>query len=229
MTQAGALALTLRPAERPAHRHGPRRRRQRLRLQRPRRADQRRDLDARQSCTTSTSSATTWAASPARPRRSAARDRATATPTTPRDAWRPRPWTAPRRQLHLRRQRQPPHRDQPAAPSPPPTTTRTACSPTARRLHLRANGELRHRTTSGETTTYNYDAPVTSICRPARRQRIEYLVDGNNRRVGRKVDGVLVAGLALPGRPQADRRAGRQRRRRGDVRLRHPGRTCRTT
>jgi RHS repeat-associated protein len=55
-----------------------------------------------------------------------------------------------------------------------------------------ANGELSSRTTSGETTGYDYDAlgNLASVDLPDGTQ-ITYIVDGNNRRVGRKVDGIL--------------------------------------
>jgi RHS repeat-associated protein len=58
-----------------------------------------------------------------------------------------------------------------------------------------ANGELSSRTTSGETTGYDYDAlgNLASVNLPDGTQ-IAYVVDGNNRRVGRTVDGVLTHG-----------------------------------
>jgi YD repeat-containing protein len=61
-----------------------------------------------------------------------------------------------------------------------------------------ANGELESKTESGQTTTYEYDAfgnlhTVVLPTTPA--TTIEYLVDGKNRRVGKKVDDVLVQQL----------------------------------
>jgi RHS repeat-associated protein len=58
-----------------------------------------------------------------------------------------------------------------------------------------ANGELSSSTGGGQTTTYAYDAlgNLTAVDL-AGGTAIEYVVDGNNRRVGRKVDGVLVQG-----------------------------------
>ena len=59
-----------------------------------------------------------------------------------------------------------------------------------------ANGELLTKTTGGQTTTYNYDVlgNLVSVTLPGGSQ-IEYLIDGNNRRVGKKVNGVLVQGF----------------------------------
>jgi RHS repeat-associated protein len=60
------------------------------------------------------------------------------------------------------------------------------------------NGELQSKTESGQTTMYEYDAfgnlrTVVLPTTPA--TTIEYLVDGKNRRVGKKVDGALVQQL----------------------------------
>lgn len=59
-----------------------------------------------------------------------------------------------------------------------------------------ANGELLSQTTDGETTTYNYDVVgnLISVTQPDGTV-IEYLIDGQNRRVGKKVNGVLVQGF----------------------------------
>jgi len=70
-----------------------------------------------------------------------------------------------------------------------------------------ANGELAARTAGGQTTSYDYDE-VGNLIRvglPSGTQ-IEYLVDGRNRRVGKKVDGVLVQGFLYGGglRPVAE-------------------------
>jgi RHS repeat-associated protein len=54
------------------------------------------------------------------------------------------------------------------------------------------NGELATRTTGGQTTTYTYDAlgNLLSVALPDG-TTIAYLVDGENRRVGKRVNGVL--------------------------------------
>jgi RHS repeat-associated protein len=58
-----------------------------------------------------------------------------------------------------------------------------------------ANGELRTKTDSatGQTTTYTYDAlgNLTHVDLPGA-VTIDYVVDGNGRRVGKKINGVLV-------------------------------------
>ncbi len=55
-----------------------------------------------------------------------------------------------------------------------------------------ANGELLSKTTHGATTRYNYDVlgSLRSVQLPDGKQ-IEYVIDANGRRVGKKVDGVL--------------------------------------
>lgn len=55
-----------------------------------------------------------------------------------------------------------------------------------------ANGELKTKTSGGQTTQYNYDEPgnLTQVILPNGKQ-IDYLVDGQNRRVGKKENGVL--------------------------------------
>src|SRR5262249_47804434 len=61
-----------------------------------------------------------------------------------------------------------------------------------------ANGELQSKTDTAtrQTITYTYDAlgNLTAVKLPDGRQ-IEYLIDGQNRRIGKKVDGVLVQGF----------------------------------
>src|SRR5439155_1490702 len=59
-----------------------------------------------------------------------------------------------------------------------------------------ANGELQSTTTSGQTTTYQYDVlgNLKSVVGPTG-FTIEYLVDGQNRRIGKKVNGVLTQGF----------------------------------
>ena len=56
-----------------------------------------------------------------------------------------------------------------------------------------ANGELQSKTTSGQTTTYSYDAlgNLMNVNMPDGTQ-IEYLIDGLNRRIGKKVNGTVV-------------------------------------
>jgi len=59
-----------------------------------------------------------------------------------------------------------------------------------------ANGELESKTSGGQTTTYHYDVlgNLTSVTLPDGAQ-IDYLIDGQNRRVGKRVDGTLVQGF----------------------------------
>jgi RHS repeat-associated protein len=59
-----------------------------------------------------------------------------------------------------------------------------------------ANGELASKTEGAATTTYMYDAlgNLLHVGLPDG-TNIDYIVDGQNRRVGKKVDGVLVAGF----------------------------------
>jgi RHS repeat-associated protein len=63
-----------------------------------------------------------------------------------------------------------------------------------------ANGELLSKTANGQTTTYNYDVlgNLTSVSLPDG-TLIEYLVDGQNRRIGKKVNGSLVQGFLYQG------------------------------
>ena len=58
-----------------------------------------------------------------------------------------------------------------------------------------AHGELASRTTGGDTTEYDYDSlgNLISVDLPDGTQ-IDYIIDGNDRRVGRKVDGLLTQG-----------------------------------
>jgi RHS repeat-associated protein len=55
-----------------------------------------------------------------------------------------------------------------------------------------ANGDLQTATSGGEITTYGYDVfgNLTTVALPSG-STIEYVVDGQNRRIGKKVDGVL--------------------------------------
>ncbi|MBI3963156.1 MAG: RHS repeat-associated core domain-containing protein [Deinococcus sp.] len=59
-----------------------------------------------------------------------------------------------------------------------------------------ANGELQSKTVGGQTTTYQYDAlgNLMAVTLPNGRQ-ITYLVDGQNRRIGKQVNGPLVQGF----------------------------------
>jgi RHS repeat-associated protein len=59
-----------------------------------------------------------------------------------------------------------------------------------------ANGELQSTTTGGQTTTYQYDVlgNLKSVVGPTG-FTIEYVVDGQNRRIGKKVNGTLVQGF----------------------------------
>ncbi|MDE2179976.1 MAG: RHS repeat-associated core domain-containing protein [candidate division NC10 bacterium] len=59
-----------------------------------------------------------------------------------------------------------------------------------------ANGELATKTVGTNTTTYTYDelGNLTRVVLPGGAQ-IEYLIDGQNRRIGKKVGGVLTQGF----------------------------------
>ncbi len=59
----------------------------------------------------------------------------------------------------------------------------------------KANGELLTKTDATGTTTYNYDVlgNLVSVTLPSG-NLIEYVIDGSNRRIGKKVDGVLEKG-----------------------------------
>jgi YD repeat-containing protein len=59
-----------------------------------------------------------------------------------------------------------------------------------------ANGELQSSTVSGQTTTYTYDVlgNLKSVVGPTG-FTIEYVVDGQNRRIGKKVNGTLTQGF----------------------------------
>jgi YD repeat-containing protein len=58
-----------------------------------------------------------------------------------------------------------------------------------------ANGELQSKTVGSQTTTYQYDvlSNLRSATLPDGTQ-IEYVIDGQNRRIGKKVNGVLTQG-----------------------------------
>jgi RHS repeat-associated protein len=63
------------------------------------------------------------------------------------------------------------------------------------------NGELQTKTCGSETTAYNYDVlgNLLSVVL-ANGVQIEYVIDGQNRRVGKKVNGNLVQGLLYQGK-----------------------------
>jgi len=63
-----------------------------------------------------------------------------------------------------------------------------------------ATGELASRTIGGSTTTYEYD-PLGRLRRVTKPDGtvIEYVLDGQDRRVGKKVDGTLVQGFLYEG------------------------------
>ncbi|HZZ84375.1 MAG TPA: RHS repeat-associated core domain-containing protein [Anaeromyxobacteraceae bacterium] len=62
------------------------------------------------------------------------------------------------------------------------------------------NGDLTSKTSAGATTAYSYDRQgnLLSVALPDGR-RIDYIVDGRNRRVGKKVNGQLVEGFLYDG------------------------------
>jgi RHS repeat-associated protein len=70
-----------------------------------------------------------------------------------------------------------------------------------------ANGELQRKVTSSQTTTYEYEMlghlRAVTLADGA---QVEYVIDGRNRRVGKKVNGVLVQGFLYDGdlRPAAE-------------------------
>jgi YD repeat-containing protein len=59
-----------------------------------------------------------------------------------------------------------------------------------------ANGDLQTATGGGQTTTFNYDVfgNLTCVTLPSGTQ-IEYVIDGQNRRIGKRVNGTLVQGF----------------------------------
>jgi len=59
-----------------------------------------------------------------------------------------------------------------------------------------ANGELKTKTDAAGTTTYDYDVfgNLRSVTLPDG-MRIEYVIDANNRRIGKRVNGALVQGF----------------------------------
>jgi len=63
------------------------------------------------------------------------------------------------------------------------------------------NGELRHKNENGQLTEYYYDVlgNLRSVQLP-NGKKIEYVIDGRNRRIGKKVNGVLTQGFLYQGR-----------------------------
>ena len=63
-----------------------------------------------------------------------------------------------------------------------------------------ANGELQSKVQSGQTTSYNYDAlgNLRQVTLPGGTQ-IEYLIDGQNRRIGKKINSTRVQGFLYQG------------------------------
>jgi YD repeat-containing protein len=85
------------------------------------------------------------------------------------------------------------------------------------------NGELKTKVNASGTTTYTYDVAgnLRNVVLPDGKS-IEYLIDGQNRRTGKKVNGVLTQGFLIQ-QPTANRcRTGRNRRSRIPLRLRRP-------
>lgn len=63
-----------------------------------------------------------------------------------------------------------------------------------------ANGELKSKTEGGATTTYDYDelGNLLKVTLPGD-VTIEYVIDGRNRRIGKKVNGILTQGFLYQG------------------------------
>jgi YD repeat-containing protein len=57
-----------------------------------------------------------------------------------------------------------------------------------------ANGELQSKTQGGVGSTYQYDELGNLLQAQVGATTLDYVIDGQNRRVGRKVNGVLVQG-----------------------------------
>ncbi len=59
-----------------------------------------------------------------------------------------------------------------------------------------ANGELQNKTSGGQTTSYQYDVlgQLLQVTLPGGTQ-VAYMIDGQNRRIGKKVNGTLVQGF----------------------------------
>jgi YD repeat-containing protein len=74
-----------------------------------------------------------------------------------------------------------------------------------------ANGDLRTATSGGQITTYTYDVfgNLTAVALP-NGTTIEYVIDGQNLRLGKKIDGTLTQGFLCSGdlRPVAEHDGG---------------------
>jgi RHS repeat-associated protein len=82
------------------------------------------------------------------------------------------------------------------------TTTKIDCLHTGPSTYsYSGNGELSSKTVGSDVTHYNYDAfgNLRRVVQPDG-TLIEYVVDGMNRRVGKKVNGVLVQGFLYEGK-----------------------------
>jgi RHS repeat-associated protein len=66
-----------------------------------------------------------------------------------------------------------------------------------------ANGELRQKTVAGKTTQYDYDVlgNLRKVTLPDNTE-IDYLIDGQNRKIGKKVNGTLVQAFLYQGQLQ---------------------------
>jgi YD repeat-containing protein len=86
-----------------------------------------------------------------------------------------------------------------------------------------ANGELLSKTTGTQITSYQYDAlgNLLNATLPGGTV-IDYLIDGRNRRIGKKVNGALVQAFPVPGFTAPHRRTRRQQRHREPLCVRHP-------
>ena len=73
--------------------------------------------------------------------------------------------------------------------------TRTS-GPQTQNYSYTGNGELASKTLGGMTTTYQYDelGNIVAVTLPNGTQ-VEYVIDGRNRRIGKKIDTVLTQGL----------------------------------
>ena len=103
--------------------------------------------------------------------------------------------------LHLRQQRQPHRRTGPNGPvSASYDEQDRLTSYGSATYSYTANGELLSKTTGTQTTSYQYDAlgNLLNVTLPGG-TAIDYLIDGQNRRIGKKVNGALVQGFLYQG------------------------------
>jgi RHS repeat-associated protein len=70
------------------------------------------------------------------------------------------------------------------------------CGPSTASYTYTGNGELATKAAGAQTTTYSYDAlgNLTAVTLPGGTQ-VDYVIDGRNRRIGKKVNGALVQGF----------------------------------